>query len=91
MDKTRETLDKEYDEACDKYDFGEICGWCLPFPRECVIRTDAPKKVLENARKIDEILFKLNGKHGFRNFITAPEELKAFDDEVEWALKQTIR
>lgn len=88
MEEIRAAITPEVEKAFDEYNIDEVFDWCLPFPRQNIIRSNAPKRVIENARKIDEILFKRNGKHGWRNFITDPKELKAFDDHVEWALQQ---
>ena len=50
-------------------------------------QTGRSKSVVKNARKIDEILFRLTGKHGWRNFITDADELREFDEDVAWAEK----
>lgn len=92
MGKVCKTLTPEESEVIFKkmVDFGvyQVLDWCLPFPREYVIRDDAPKDIFNKARKIDEMNFLHYGKHMFRNFMTDPEEIKAFDDHVEWALQQ---
>lgn len=92
MEKTCETLTIEKEKAIYKkietMGYAQVYEWCLPFPRNYVIRKDAPREILDKAKAIDELYVRYWGRHHWRNFMTDPEELKAFDAEVEWALKQ---
>lgn len=68
---------EEMDRRCKEYDLDLIHKWFDESREE--IKPDAPKEVLEKARRYDNYLFQKNGKHAYRNFVE-PENLKEWDE-----------